>query len=90
MYDFKSTIGYISNVLNNPNAALSLVDSVEKAILERANNPVIYEPFQTKFKHEETYYRIYVKNYIVYYVVYNDVMEVRRFLHSSRKQEIFL
>jgi len=32
-----------------------------------------------------TIYRIYVKNYIVFYVVIDDIMEVRRLLYNRKK-----
>lgn len=40
----------------------------------------------------DKYYRIYVKNYIVYYVVIDDkesdkIMEVRRFLYNKQNQK---
>lgn len=35
-------------------------------------------------KRQYTYYKIYVKNYIVFYTVKGDTMEVRRILYSRR------
>ena len=32
----------------------------------------------------DRYYRIYVRNYVIFYVVKGDVMEVRRILYSRR------
>lgn len=36
------------------------------------------------------YYRIYVRNYVVYYAVIDDVMEVRRFLYTARDTDRYL
>ncbi len=88
--DLMEVTGYITNVLNNPNAALKLVDAVEAAILERQNNPSIFEPYPSMKKREYEYYRIYVNNYTVFYVVIDDVMEVRRFLYNARNIENIL
>ena len=67
---------YLSEQLNNPQAAENLVNEVEKAILKRLEMPLSFEPFKSKKCRKDTYYRIYV--------VIDDVMEVRRFLYSAR------
>lgn len=82
--DLIQTSHYISQILDNPEAALKLIEDVEKAILKRSHNPLDFEPFQSKHKRKHPYYRIYVRNYIVFYVVVGDVMEVRRFLYKGR------
>ena len=82
--DLINTASYITNVLKNKDAALRLVDDVETAILERLNNPVAFEPYVSAKKRDYPYYRIYVSNYVIYYVVIDDVMEVRRFLYGAR------
>ncbi len=82
--DLLSTASYIANVLKNEDAALRLVDDVEKAILERLENPLAFEPYRSSKKRDYPYYRIYVRNYVVYYVVIGDVMEVRCLIYGSR------
>lgn len=82
--DLISTANYITNVLKNEGAAIRLVDDVEAAILERLNNPVAFEPYPSAKKREYPYYQIYVHNYVVYYVVIDDVMEVRRLMYGVR------
>lgn len=63
---------------------MRLVDDVEAAILERLNNPLAFEPYVSAKKRDYLYYRIYVRNYVIYYVVIGDVMEVRRLLYGAR------
>lgn len=88
--DLIQTASYITNVLKNPDAAEKLVDDVETAILERLNNPLAFEPYPSVKKRKYPYYRIYVRNYVVYYVVIGDVMEVRRFMYGARDTERYL
>lgn len=88
--DLLETAYYISDILENPEAALKLVDDVENAILKRSQNPQDYEPFHSKHKRKYPYYRIYIRNYIVFYVVIGDIMEVRRFLYNKRNVEDYL
>ena len=82
--DLLSTASYITNVLKNEDAALRLVDDVEKAILERLENPLAFETYRSSKKRDYPYYRIYVRNYVVYYVVIGDVVEVRRLIYGPR------
>ena len=46
--------------------------------------PLGYEPFHSIHDRKNEYYRIYIGNYIVFYVVIDDVMEVRRFIYGAR------
>ena len=81
--DLLSTVNYITNVLKNDDAALRLVDDIESAILKRLENPLAFEPYRSAKRREYPYYRIYVRNYVVYYVVIGNVMEVRRLIYKS-------
>ena len=57
----------------------------KSAILKRLNNPVLLLNHINSVKQRDyPYYRIYVKNYVVYYVVIDDVMEVRRLMYGAR------
>ena len=88
--DLLDTVNYISKVLKNEEAAMRLINDVETAILARLNNPVAFEPYHSRKKREYPYYRIYVRNYVIYYVVIDDVMEVRRLLYGARNIENLL
>lgn len=88
--DLVQTVSYITNVLKNPDAAEKLANDVEAAILERLHNPLAFEPYPSVKKRKYPYYRIYVRNYVVYYVVMGDIMEVRRFLYGARNIDRYL
>ena len=88
--DLAEIAGYIALQLHNPAAADKLVDAVEAAILERAACADAFEPYQSRRKRSNPYYRIYVKNYTIYYIVVDDVMEVHRILYNKRNAENLL
>lgn len=88
--DLVQTVSYITNVLKNPDAEEKLANDVEAAILERLHNPLAFEPYPSVKKRKYPYYRIYVRNYVVYYVVMGDIMEVRRFLYGARDIDRYL
>ncbi|MBO4864665.1 MAG: type II toxin-antitoxin system RelE/ParE family toxin [Eubacterium sp.] len=89
--DISEKISYIRNELLNPEAADALIDSVEKAILKRLPVCESFEPYHSSKHREYPYYRIYVKNFVVYYVVIPNgdekIMEVRRFLYNRQDRD---
>ena len=87
--DLIQTVSYITNVLKNTDVAEKLVNDVEDVIQERLEYPLAFEPFPSK-KRDYPYYRIYIRNYVIYYVVIGDVMEVRRFLYGARDTNRYL
>ena len=83
---------YIAETLQNPKAANDLLNDAENAIFERLPIAESFEPYHSAKHRRYKYYRIYVKNYIVYYVVIDDegpdkIMEVRRFLYNKQNQK---
>lgn len=82
--DLNEIVDYITYRLKNPTAADHLVDAVEAAIYDRLPNAESFEPYQSVRERKHPYFRIYVKNFIVFYVVIDDVMEVRRILYGKR------
>lgn len=82
--DMAEVVDYISNDLQNPSAAMKLIDLTEQAILKRLDNPLSFQPIWSKRERKYPYYRININNYAVFYVVIEDVMEVRRFMYSKR------
>lgn len=82
--DLNGIVDYIIHKLKNATAANNLVDEVERAICKRLNNPESFEPYQSTKDRRHIYYRIKVKNFTIFYVVVEDVMEVRRLIYSRR------
>ncbi len=82
--DLNEIVDYIAIKLRNPMAAENLVQQVQESIRERLNCAEAFEPYPSQKEREHPYYRIYVKHYIVFYVVIDDVMEVRRILYNRR------
>ena len=85
--DLDAITDYIKYELQNEVAANRLVDEIENEIIKRLQNPESFEKFQTRRKRLNVYYRIYVKNYTIFYVVIDNIMEVRRIIYSKRNFE---
>ena len=89
--DLEQKVVYIVEELHNQQAANDLLDAVEDAILERLPVAESFEVYHSIRERKYPYYRIYVKNYVIWYVVIDDegedkIMEVRRFLYSKQNQ----
>lgn len=83
--DFDAINMYIKNVLKNGIAAENLLDKIEKEIIDRLSNPIVYEQYVTRAGN--IYYRIYVNNYMVFYTVSGNIMKVRRIYYNKRDFE---
>lgn len=80
--------------LKNEQAAEELLNLTEMAIRERLCAPESFEKYQSMKERRYPYYRICVKNFVVFYVVILDecdssiaTMETRRFLYNRRNLE---
>lgn len=87
--ELEQKVVYIAEKLQNPKAANDLIDAVEKAILERLPVAEAFEPYQSLKERRYPYYRIYIKNFVIWYVVIDDedddkIMEIRRFLYNKQ------
>jgi len=85
--DLEDALDYIRIELQNPIAAEHLLEETEKAILKRCSAPLSFQPYYSKKDRKNHYYRIRVKDYVIYYVVIENVVEARRFLYSRRNIE---
>lgn len=81
--DLNKITKYITHKLNNRIAADNLINEVKQKIEIRAYNPNSYERC-TSSKRKHIYYRLYIKNYIVFYIVKDNIMEIRRILYNKR------
>lgn len=88
--DLNKIVNYIRNHLKNEIAANNFINKLEEEMKRRSYNPEAYEKYQSTRKRKDTYYRIFVKNYIVFYTVKNDIMEIRRILYSKRNFNKFI
>ena len=90
--DLEQKVVYIVEELHNQQAANELLDAVENAILERLPVAESFEVYHSIRERKYPYYRIYVKNYVIWYVVIDDegedmIMEVRRFLYNKQNKD---
>lgn len=81
---FNNILYHITYELNNKIAANNLYKEVVYQIEKRSFSPNSYEVFRKTKEENINWYKIRVKNYIVFYVVKDNIMEVRRIYYSRR------
>ncbi len=86
--DLTEIIEYIQ--LDSPQSALNLLDEIDSTISKLEDFPYIGKiPKDARLQYLN--YRILiVSSYLVFYVVKNDIVEIRRILHGKRKYEFLL
>ena len=89
-YDLDGVAKYIKYQLNNPQAAERLIEDILEAVKKRSYNAESFEPVISVKQRNTVYYRIYVRNYIVYYTVRTEkeekIMEIRGVFHKGRNR----
>lgn len=82
--DLDKITDYLLVELKNELAAKTLVNDVEAAIKKRLNNPLGTAHYQSIRSRRYPYRRILVGNYLIFYVVIDNVMIIRRMLYGRR------
>ena len=82
--DILSTAKYISDALKAPKAANNLLDEIEKHEEELEKNPYIYPLVSDEYLAEKGIKFILIKNYMLFYIINDDVVNVIRFLYGRR------
>ena len=82
--DLDKITDYLLFELKNELAAKKLVDNVEEAIKKRLASPLSATTYRSLVRRSHPYRRILVSNYLIFYVVIDDSMIVRRMLYGRR------
>lgn len=82
--DLNKITDYLLLELKNELAAKKLVNNTEAAIKKRLSNPLSVAPYRSLGNRPHLYRRIIVDNYLIFYVVIDNVMIIRRMLYGRR------
>jgi plasmid stabilization system protein ParE len=91
--DIRDALLYIAEELKNPEAALSLMDKLEKAILQLKEFPYAHPLYHAPMRLPSETRFVPVESYLVFYTVLEPehIVEVRRVLYDKmdfRKQPL--
>jgi addiction module RelE/StbE family toxin len=82
--DLDKITDYILYELKNVPAATELIANIEAAIKQRLASPLQAAVYASFAERPHPYRRIIVGNYLIFYVVIDDTMIVRRMLYGRR------
>ena len=82
--DLIGILNYITNNLQNLQAAERLLNSINDAIKKRSLCPQSFEKYNRARNSKYIWYRIYVGNYTIFYTVLESTMEIVHILSSNK------
>ncbi|UJF32622.1 type II toxin-antitoxin system RelE/ParE family toxin [Paenibacillus hexagrammi] len=85
--DLRGIVDYVSNQLFARQAAMDLVDKLDKAISNLEKFLLSGHLYRNNHRLEDEYRVLVVENYLVFYVVYDNIVEIRRVLYGKRNFE---
>ena len=77
-------LGYIAYTLDAPKAARDLLAEFDETVQRIAEFPYAHELYRTDRPMKDEIRKVTVKNYVLYYAVFQDRVEIRRFLYGKR------
>ena len=81
--DLYNIVSYIADELKAPKAAMDLIDALDTSILRLAQFPYSCRVYQYEKFLENEYIVLPVKNYLVFYVVKERVVEIHRIIYAK-------
>lgn len=86
--DLTEIIEYIQN--DNPSAALNLLDQIDETVSKLEDFPLMGQVPKDRRLEYLGYRMLIVDNYLIFYVVKDNYVEIRRILHGKRKYSFLL
>lgn len=80
---FNNILYYMTHELKNRIAADNFYKEVMEKIKKRSEIPEIYGAFKIIGSKKVKYYKINVRNYVIFYVLRGNVMEIRRIYYNK-------
>lgn len=84
--DVLEAVDYLVTVLDAPAAAESLLDELGHTVERLAQFPYSAELYRGERPLKDEIRKVPVKGFVLYYVVFEDYVEIRRFLHGRRNR----
>ncbi|MCY9666266.1 type II toxin-antitoxin system RelE/ParE family toxin [Paenibacillus alginolyticus] len=81
--DMRDITDYIADTLKAPKAAMDLVDAMDSSIAMLQEFPYSCKIYQPMKDLENEYRLLSVKNYLVFYVVKEQVVEIHRVIYAK-------
>lgn len=84
--DVLDAVNYLAVTLDAPQAAGSLLDALDHAVEQISRFPYASELYRTNRPMRDEIRKLPIKGFILYYAVFQNRVEIRRFLHGRRNR----
>lgn len=84
--DVLDAVRYLASVLEAPQAAADLLDELEGTVERLSQFPYAHELYFTNRPMRDEIRKVPIKGFVLYYAVFQDRVEIRRFLHGRRNR----
>jgi len=85
--DLQDIVLYILKNLKSPKSAIDFIETLDKSILRLKHYPCSCRPYQPQKSLESEYGFLPVKNYLVFYIVTENIIEVHRIFYAKMNLE---
>ena len=85
--DLNDALKYLLVALDAPQAAEALLDELDETVQRIARFPYAHELYRTSRPMKEEVRKVPVRGFVLYYAVFEDYVEIRRFLHGRRDRK---
>lgn len=80
--DILDAVEYIASKFDAPKAAADLLSELDRTVQQIFMFPYAHELYRTNRPMRDEIRKVPVKGFVLYYAVFEDTVEVRRFLHG--------
>ena len=82
--DLNDALKYLLVVLEVPQAAEALLDELDETVQRIARFPYAHVLYRTDRPMKDEVRKVPVRGFVLYYAVFENYVEIRRFLHGRR------
>ena len=84
--DVLNAVDYLISTLEAPQAAADLLDELDRTVDQISRFPYACELYRTDRPMRDEIRKVPIKGFVLYYAVFQDRVEIRRFLHGRRNR----
>ena len=90
LQDLHEITSYITDILKAPQAAMNLLNTLDKRISGLKDFPYSCKIYNTENSLKSEYRMLTVKNYLVFYVVRDNTVEIHRIIYARMEYDKFM
>ena len=85
--DLQDIVLYFLDNLKSPQAAINFIETFNESVSRLKKHPYAYKLYQPQDPIESEYRLLPVKNYLVFYIVIENIVEIHRIIYAKMNIE---